>query len=293
MERMERVNSAYDLEYDYYRKNLPAIDDSEETEESMQLYEQIFESRKTFTVLGLDSYITLQKKSLNRIASMIKCHPQEMVLFTNHQIIDEDKFDKLLEKENGQLNPIFIPEHDDENENLNDIDDDGFKKAENLDVKIANIEVFTRCLWLYLVLVICSVWNLLFIIYIFVKTNYGPSFFNIYLFLLFGFLLFTGLFGFFKCRWRDFSGYILKGFTLGVPISPLIDIIIYLASHIHLKGFWIKLIVDIITIIVGIALILFLFGLIKTGKKDFENENDVKEGLINSEKEESSPIYTF
>ena len=114
MERMDRVNSSYDLEYDYYRKNLPALDDSEETEESMQLYEKIFESRKTFTVLNLDSYITIQKKSLNRIAKMIKSHPQELVLFTEHQVIDEDKFDKLLEKENGQLNPIFVPENDDE-----------------------------------------------------------------------------------------------------------------------------------------------------------------------------------
>lgn len=63
MERMERVNSSYDLEYDYYRKNLPALDDSEDTEESINLYEKIFESRNTFTVLGLDSYITLSKKS--------------------------------------------------------------------------------------------------------------------------------------------------------------------------------------------------------------------------------------
>ena len=62
MERMERVNSAFDLDYDYYRKNLPAIDDSEERDESTQLYEEIFESRKTFTILGLDSYITISKK---------------------------------------------------------------------------------------------------------------------------------------------------------------------------------------------------------------------------------------
>ena len=66
---MERVNSSYDLEYDYYRKNLPAIEDSEDTEESMILYEKIFESRQTFTILGLDSYIILSKKSLNKIAS--------------------------------------------------------------------------------------------------------------------------------------------------------------------------------------------------------------------------------
>jgi hypothetical protein len=124
MERMERVNSAFDLEYDYYRKNLPAIDDSEETEESMDLYERIFDSRDNFTILGLDSYIKLSKKSLNRIAKMIKKYPQEYVLFTQHQVVDEDKFDKLFEKEGDKFNPIFIPEAEN-----NLIDDDDFKKV--------------------------------------------------------------------------------------------------------------------------------------------------------------------
>ncbi len=32
------------------------------------------------------------------------------MLFLNHQVIDEDKFDKLLSKEKDQLNPIFILE---------------------------------------------------------------------------------------------------------------------------------------------------------------------------------------
>lgn len=103
MERLERVNSAYDLEYDYYRKNLPAIDDSEDTEESMDLYEKIFDSRDSFTILGLDSYIILSKKSLEKIAKMIKKYPQEYVLFTQHQVVDEDKFDKMLEKKRTML----------------------------------------------------------------------------------------------------------------------------------------------------------------------------------------------
>ena len=82
MERMERVNSSFDLEYDYYKKNLPALDQSVDSQESIDLYEKIFESRKTFTILGLDSYIVLDKKSLNKIADMINAHPQEYVLFT-------------------------------------------------------------------------------------------------------------------------------------------------------------------------------------------------------------------
>ena len=109
MERLERVNSAYDLEYDYYRKNLPAIDDSEDTEESMDLYEKIFDSRDSFTILGLDSYIILSKKSLEKIAKMIKKYPQEYVLFTQHQVVDEDKFDKMLEKEKDNVEPVIVP----------------------------------------------------------------------------------------------------------------------------------------------------------------------------------------
>ena len=291
MERMERVNSNFDLEYDYYRKNLPAIDDSEDTEESKNLYEEIFESRKTFTILGLDSYIIIDKKSLNKIASMIDRLPQEYVLFTNHKIIDEDKFDKLLEEEKD-LKPIFIPEPDDENDN--DVDEDGFKKAENVEVKIINTEMFTRCLWLYLALVVCSVWNFLFFLYILVKTDYGFVLFTIYTIILCGILLFTGIYGFLKCRWRDFSGYILKVFTLLVPFIALIGIIIYYVSPIYLKGFWIKFIIDIITIIIGIVLILYLYGLIKTGKIQYEEDTDIKEGLLNSEKkEEEAPIYKF
>ena len=287
---MERVNSSYDLEYDYYRKNLPALDDSEDNEKSLNLYEKIFDSRKTFTVLGLDSYIILQKKSLNKIADMIDCPPQEYVLFTNHEVIDEDKFDKLLEKEKD-LKPIYIPEPEDENEN--DIDDDGFRKTENVESRVINIEMFTRCLWLYLALVVCSIWNFLFYIYILVKTDYGFNYFTIYIIFLFGLLLFTGIYGFLKCRWRDFSGYILKIFTLSVPLVTLIELIIYFASSIYLKDFWIKLIIDIITIIVGIILILYLYGLIKTKKIEFDEDEEIKKKLLNSEKHEESPIYTF
>lgn len=293
MERMERVNSSYDLEYDYYRKNLPAIEDSEDTEESMILYEKIFESRQTFTILGLDSYIILSKKSLNKIASMINCHPQEYVLFTNHKIIDEDKFGKLLEKENGELNPINIPEPENNNDiyNDNDVNDDGFKKVENLDYKIINIEIFTTCLWLYLALVVCSFWNFLFYIYILARTKYGFNYLAIYIIILFGLLLFTGIYGFLKCRWRDFSGYILKIFTLAVPLCVLIEIIMYYSSSIKIKYFWVKLVIDILTIIIGIALILYLYGLIKSKKGDLEDEIDSKEGLLNSEKE--APVYKF
>ena len=272
MERMERINSSYDLEYDYYRKNLPVLDQSVDTEESIDLYEKIFESRKTFTILGLDSYIILDKKSLNKIANMMDSPPQEYVLFTNHQIIDEDKFDKLLEKENGQLNPIYIPEP----ENENDIKE-GFKNAEVDDLE--KKESFKISLWLYLFLILCSICNFLFTIYILTKTKLGFIFFTCYTFFLFSFLLFTGIFGFFKCRVLDFSGNILKFSTFSIPFFGLISIIVFFASKITFKVFWMKLILDIITIIIGVILILYLISL----KKKKEINDSKKEALIKNE----------
>ena len=275
MERMERVNSSFDLEYDYYKKNLPALDQSVDSQESIDLYEKIFESRKTFTVLGLDSYIVLDKKSLNKIADMINAHPQEYVLFTQHQVVDEDKFDKLLEKERDQLNPIFIPEPENEKENENDIKE-GFKN--DIDGLIDK-DTFKISLWLYLFLILCSICNFLFLIYIATKTDIGFGFFTGYTSYLFGLLLFTGIFGFFKCRAYDFTGCLLQCSTYSISFSGLIGIIIFLASKITFKVFWMKLIVDIITIIIGVILILYLSGLIEK-KELFDHK---KEALLKSE----------
>lgn len=280
---MERVNSAYDLEYDYYRKNLPAIDDSEDTEESIDLYEKIFDSREFFTILGLDSYIILSRKSLDKIAKMIKKYPQEYVLFTQHQVVDEDKFDKLLEKEKDNVEPVIVPEP--ENENENDVDEDGFKKVENFEKKI-NTDVFSICLWLYLLLVLCSISNFLFFIYIITRTDYGFIFYTIYTLILFVFLMFTGIYGFLKCRWKDFSGYLLKISTYLVPCFGLSGLIIYFSSSIRLGFFWIKILIDIITIIIGIFLVLYLTGLIKGKKIVSDNDEDIRHGLLNDDEEE-------
>jgi len=283
MERMERVNSAYDLEYDYYRKNLPSIDDSEDTEESMDLYEKIFDSRESFTILGLDSYIILSRKSLDKIAKMIKKYPQEYVLFTQHQVVDEDKFDKLLEKKKDNVEPVIVPEP--ENENENDVDEDGFKKVENFEKKI-NTDVFSICLWLYLLLVLCSISNFLFFIYIITRTEYGFIFYTIYTLILFVCLMLIGIYGFLKCRWKDFSGYLLKISTYLVPCFGLSGLIIYFASSIKLGFFWIKILIDIITIIIGIFLVLYLTGLIKGKKIVSDNDEDIRHGLLNDDEEE-------
>jgi hypothetical protein len=112
-----------------------------------------------------------------------------------------------------------------------------------------------------------------------VKTDIGLIFFTYYTIFLF-FLLFTGIYGFIKCKQNDFTGCVLKCSTFLVSISGIIAIIIYFASTtVPLRVFWMKLIVDIITVIIGVILILYLTGLIKTKKK-----YDIKtEVLLNNE----------
>ena len=274
MERMERINSSYDLEYEYYRKNLPAIEDSEDAEESIDMYEQIFESRKKFTVLGLDSYIILDKKSLNKIASLINKYPQEYVLFTNHQEIEEDKLDKLLAKEDDNLNPIFIADPEEQNNK---------EKGINLDIDEPELTIlidnntFKLCLWLYLFLLLCSICNLLFLLYIAVKTNLGIIFFTICTFVLFQLLLFTGIYGYIKCRVYDFTACFLKYCTFSVPICGALGIVSFFINSITFDVFWMKIIVDVITIIVGIIIIYYLNKLIEI-KQNYGK--DKKERLI-------------
>ena len=271
MERVERINS-YELEYDYYKKNIPAIED--DNDKSLDLYEKIFEERKQFTILGYDSYIVLSKKSLNKIADMINAAPQEYVLFTEHQVVDEEKLDKLLEKEGDKLNPIIVPEPEKDTDFKPEI-----KNVENLDDIICS-STYKICSYLYLFLILCSICNLLFMIYIITKTEIGFIIFTYYKIFLFAFLLFTGIYGFVKCKQKDFTGCALKCSTFLVPIFAIISIIIFLINkEVPLSVFWMKLIVDIITIIIGVILILYLTGVIKS-KVTIDTK---KEGLLNNE----------
>ena len=74
---------------------------------------------------------------------------------------------------------------------------------------------------------------------------------------------FTGLYGLLKCKQKDFSGYILKTTTILVPILVLIGILIYLASDVKFNLYWVKIIIDVLTIAISIILIAFVTGLIK------------------------------
>ena len=118
-------------------------------------------------------YIVINKKSLSKIADMINAHPQEYVLFTEHQIVDEDKFDKMLEKERDKLNPIIIAEP----ENENDIKE-GFKNTGGMDDLIPDDDNFKICFWLYLFLILCAICNFLIIIYT-AKNNFDFTFYTI------------------------------------------------------------------------------------------------------------------
>ena len=95
--------------------------------------------------------------------------------------------------------------------------------------------------------------------------------------------MFTGIFGFLKCRWKDFSGYLLKISTFLVPAYGLGDIVVYFVKPIFtINIFWIKILIDILTSIVGVILILYLIGKIKPKTK---YDDDKRHGLINNEEE--------
>ena len=274
LERVERVNSAYDLEYDYYKKDLPDIEESEESRESFDSYQHVFDSRKEFTILGLNSYMKISKNSLNKIASMIDSLPQEYILFTNHKIVKED----ILESEANDSSPIFVSD----NENKNKDDE---QKEDNNDKNISYNEIYEKCLWLYLSLVLCAIFNIVFFIYILVKTDYGFQPYTIYIIVLFCYLLFTGIFGYIKCRLKNFKGCTLKLVTFSIPLIILFGIILYIVNSFKLKGFVIKVIVDVITIIIGIILIYYLYTLIKSQQRYNQIIDKMGERLLTDDKE--------
>ena len=110
-------------------------------------------------------------------------------------------------------------------------------------------------------------------------TIYKKHIFTIFTLILTLFLLFTGIFGIIKSKIKDFSGYILKICTILIPIFIVIGIIIYLSCDIELNLYWVKIIIDVLTIVISIILIAFITGLIKSeiivfSDKDNDNTNN-------------------
>ena len=275
-----------DYPINFYQNNLLPKDYSDKTDKLLTYFE-IFNSRNYFSIFGLshNNNIIISKQSLIKIASMIEVFPEDYISFTNN---NDTKITSLylFQKHN---NNIIV---DDNVENINSEDnndtDDGFKKVENLEDSLFDPEIYKRCFWFYLFLIFCAIWDFLFYIYIITFTIYKTHFFTIYTLNLSLLSEFTGLFGLQKCKQKDFSGYILKTCTILVPILVLISIVIYFASDVKFNLYWVKIIIDVLTIAISIILIAFVTGLIKAEINIFNNENNyqIEQNLIKESKNE-------
>ena len=292
MENEESLDSLFN----FYQNNLPPKDYSNKKNNALT-YSEIFNSRNYFSILGLSpNNIIISKRSLIKIASMIEVFPEDYISFTNN---NDTKITSLylFQKHNNNIKV------DDNGENINSEDnndtDDGFKKVENLEDSLFDPEVYKKCFWFYLFLLFCAIWDFLFYIYIITFTIYKAHFFTIYTLILSLLSEFTGLYGLLKCKQKNFSGYILKTTTILVPILVLIGILIYLASDVKFNLYWVKIIIDVLTIAISIILIAFVTGLIKSEINIFNNENNyqIDQNLIkeskNEVKEQSDATFKF
>lgn len=280
-----------DSPFNFYPNNKPSNEYFNE-ENKKYKYSEIFDTRNYF-IISLSSTknnnIIVSKQSLNKITSMINIIPEEYILFNNYK--EKTKFNiNLFEKEK---NEIFTEEKEKlskeyiiNNEEDNDIEA-GFKKVDNLEDNLFDKEIYKKVFWFYLFLLTCSIWNFLFYLYIIINTIYKSHFFTIYTLILSLLILFSGIFGLLKCKSNDFSGYILKISTILVPIFVIIGIIIYLATDVTFKLYWIKIIIDIITMILSFIIILFITGIIKAEIIKLNNDNNntsINQNLISNYK---------
>ena len=285
------AEESLDSPFNFYPNNKPSNEYFNE-ENKKYKYSEIFDTRNYF-IISLSSTknnnIIVSKQSLNKITSMINIIPEEYILFNNYK--EKTKFNiNLFEKEK---NEIFSEEKEKlskeyiiNNEEDNDIEA-GFKKVDNLEDNLFDKEIYKKVFWFYLFLLTCSIWNFLFYLYIIINTIYKSHFFTIYTLILSLLILFSGIYGLLKCKSNDFSGYILKISTILVPIFVIIGIIIYLATDVTFKLYWIKIIIDIITMILSFIIILFITGIIKAEIIKLNNDNNntsINQNLISNYK---------
>ena len=285
------AEESLDSPFNFYPNNKPSNEYFNE-ENKKYKYSEIFDTRNYF-IISLSSTknnnIIVSKQSLNKITSMINIIPEEYISFNNYK--EKTKFNiNLFEKEK---NEIFSEEKEKlskeyiiNNEEDNDIEA-GFKKVDNLEDNLFDKEIYKKVFWFYLFLLSCSIWNFLFYLYIIINTIYKSHFFTIYTLILSLLILFSGIFGLLKCKSNDFSGYILKISTILVPIFVIIGIIIYLATDVTFKLYWIKIIIDIITMILSFIIILFITGIIKAEIIKLNNDNNntsINQNLISNYK---------
>ena len=260
-------NENFDNPFSFYQNNMPDNNDNDNFPNRIN-YSEIFNVKDYFTILGCsmnNNKIIIYKSSLNKIATMINIIPLEYISFRNYKTNEKSNIN-LFQKENNEINidtqenNQYLENSDSESDNeLND----GFKRVDNLEDNLFDWDIYKKSFWFYLFLILCSIFDICFYLYIITQTIHKSHYFTIFTLIRAILLLFTSIFGLIKSNIHDFSGYIIKITTVLVPILSLIGIILYLASDIEFQLYWIKIIIDIVTMTISIILILFVTGIIK------------------------------
>ena len=273
-----------DFPFNYYQNNLPSNENFNGINNNAIIYSKIFNSRKYFSIIDINkNNILISKQSLNKIAKMSSIRLEDYLSFIN-----KNKITSLYLFSRDEENNIIFDEDIKNNENEEDNMDDGFKKVENFEDNFFDPLIYKRCFCFYIFLIFCSIWDFIFYLYIINVTIFKDHAFTIYTLILSLFSFLTGIYGLIKSKIKDFSGYILKICTILIPIFVLIGIIIYLSCDIEFDLFWVKMIIDVLTIIITIVLISFITGLITPEEIAFNdnennktNTNQISQNLIN------------
>ena len=273
-----------DFPFNYYQNNLPSNEYFNDINNNEIIYSEIINSRKYFSIIDINkNNILISKQSLNKIAKMNSIRLEDYLSFIN-----KNKITSLYLFSRDEENNIIFDEDIKNNENEEDNMDDGFKKVENFEDNFFDPLIYKRCFCFYIFLIFCSIWDFIFYLYIINVTIFKDHAFTIYTLILSLFSFLTGIYGLIKSKIKDFSGYILKICTILIPIFVLIGIIIYLSCDIEFDLFWVKMIIDVLTIIITIVLISFITGLITPEEIAFNdnennktNTNQISQNLIN------------
>lgn len=282
-------NENFDNPFSFYQNNMPDNNDNDNFPNRIN-YSEIFNVKDYFTILGCsmnNNKIIIYKSSLNKIATMINIIPLEYISFRNYKTNEKSNIN-LFQKENNEINidtqenNQYLENSDSESDNeLND----GFKRVDNLEDNLFDWDIYKKSFWFYLFLILCSIFDICFYLYIITQTIHKSHYFTIFTLIRAILLLFTSIFGLIKSNIHDFSGYIIKITTVLVPILSLIGIILYLASDIEFQLYWIKIIIDIVTMTISIILILFVTGIIKAEAIQIKvNNNQIDQSLISNYK---------
>jgi len=272
-----------DFPFNYYQNNLPSNENFNGINNNAIIYSEIFNSRKYFSIIDINkNNILISKQSLNKIAKMSSIKLEDYLSFIN-----KNKITSLYLFSRDEENNIIFDEDIKNNENEENSMDDGFKKVENFEDNFFEPLIYKRCFCFYIFLIFCSIWDFIFYLYIINVTIFKDHAFTIYTLILSLFSFLTGIYGLIKSKIKNFSGYILKICTILIPIFVLIGIIIYLSCNIEFDLYWVKMIIDVLTIIISIVLISFITGLITPEVFEFNddnnktNTNQINQNLIN------------